>query len=50
MKGRGALVASAQVDAPQFVMRAGFGEAALASVSEGKTDLILLWEFRQVAS
>ena len=28
--------------APQFIMRAGFGEAALANMSKGKTYLIFL--------
>ena len=32
------------------MMRAGFGEAALANMSKGKACLILLWECRSVAS
>ena len=47
---RGALAASAQAGAPQSVMGAGFGEAALASVFKGKEHLIFLWEFCNVAS
>ena len=30
--GRGTLVASSHADTPQFIMRASFGEAAVASV------------------
>ena len=41
-QGRGAQVASAQADAPEIIMRAGFGEAALVNVSKGKAYLILL--------
>ena len=43
-------VARAQADAPEFVMRARFGEAALASVHEGQDYFLVLGEFRQVAS
>ena len=35
-------VARAQVDAPQFIMGARFGEAALVNVSKGKVYLIIL--------
>ena len=50
IRGRGAQVASAQAGAPQFIMRAGFGEAALANMSKGKAYLIFLRECRNVAS
>ena len=43
-------VARAQADAPQFVMGARFGEAALASVHEGQAHFLVLGEFCQVAS
>ena len=43
-------VARVQADAPQFVMGARFGEAALASVHEGQAHLLVLGEFYQVAS
>ena len=35
-------VARAQADAPQFIMGARFGEAALVNVSKGKAYLIVL--------
>ena len=35
-------VARAQADAPQFVMGARFGEAALVNMSKGKAYLIIL--------
>ena len=35
-------VARAQADAPQFIMGARFGEAALVNVSKGKAYLIIL--------
>ena len=41
-QGRGAQVASAQVGAPQIIMRAGFGEAASVNVPRGKAYLIFL--------
>ena len=43
-------VARAQADAPQFVMGARFGEAALASVHEGHAHFLVLGECCQVAS
>ena len=43
-------IARAQADAPQFVMGARFGEAALASVHEGQAHFLFLGEFCQVAS
>ena len=43
-------VARAQADAPQFVMGARFGEAALASEHEGQAHFLVLKEFCQVAS
>ena len=42
IRGRGTQVASAQAGAPQIVMRAGFGEAALANVYNGKAYLLFL--------
>ena len=42
IRGRGAAVASAQAGAPQFIMRAGFGEAALVNMSKGEAYLIFL--------
>ena len=50
IRGRGAQVASAQAGAPQIIMRAGFGEAALANMSKGKAYLIVLRKCRSVAS
>ena len=50
IRGKGAQVASAQVGAPQIIMRAGFGEAAFANVSKGKAYLMFLRECRNVAS
>ena len=49
-QGRGAHVVSAQAGAPQIIMKAGFGEAALANVYNGKAYLIFLCECRNVAS
>ena len=43
-------VARAQADAPQFVIGARFGEAALASVHKGQAHFLVLGEFCQVAS
>ena len=43
-------VARAQADAPQFVMRARFGEASLASVLEGQTHFHVLGEICQIVS
>ena len=43
-------VGRAQADAPQFVMEARFGEAALASVHEGQAHFLVLGEFCKVAS
>ena len=42
IRERGAQVANAQAGSPQFIMRAGFGEAALANVSKGKTRPVFL--------
>ena len=42
--------ARAQADAPQFVMGARFGEAALASVHEGQAHFLVLGEFCQDVS
>ena len=53
LNGRGVCAlgaARAQVDAPQFVMGARFGEAALASVHEVQAHFFVLGEFCQVAS
>ena len=46
---RGARVAGAQADASQGVMRARFGEAAVAGPKKGKVHLLVLGEFRKVA-
>ena len=43
-------ITRAQVDAPQFVIGARFGEAVLASVHEGQAHFLVLGEFCQVAS
>ena len=43
-------VARAQADAPQFVMGARFGEAALASGHKGQEHFPVLEDFCQVAS
>ena len=43
-------VARAQTDAPQFVIGARVGEAALATVHVGQAHFLVLGEFRQVAS
>ena len=43
-------VTRAQAEAPQFVMWARFGEAALVSVHEGQAHFLVLGEIRQVAS
>ena len=40
----------AQADAPPFVMGARFGEAALASVHEGREHFLVLGKFCHVAS
>ena len=40
--GEEAQVASAKAGGPQFIMRAGFSEAALANMSKGKAYLIFL--------
>ena len=49
IRARGARVASAQADAPQVVVRACFGEAAVAGSNKGKVHLLVLGEFRKVA-
>ena len=49
-QGKRRAVASAQAGAPQIIMRAGFGEAALANVYNGKAYVIFLLECRNVAS
>ena len=46
--GRGARVASAQADAPQIVVRACFGEAAVAGLNKVKLHLLVLGKFRKV--
>ena len=43
IRARGARVASAQADASQVVVRACFGEAAVAGSNKGKVHL-LVWE------
>ena len=43
-------IARTQADAPQLVMGASFGEAALASVQEGQAHFLVLGGFCQVAS
>ena len=45
IRERGTLVASAQANAPNFIMGAGFGETTLASVCEGKMKLIICENF-----
>ena len=42
-------VARAQADAPQYVVRACSGEAAVAGLNKGKADLLVLGKFRKVA-
>ena len=49
IRERGARVASAQADAPQVIVRACFGEAAVAGFNKGKVHLLVLGEFRKVA-
>ena len=49
IRARGARVASAQADAPQVVVRACFGEAAVAGSNKGKVHLLVLGNFRKVA-
>ena len=47
--GRGrAIIAGAQTDAPQFVMGARFGEAALAGMHKGQAHILVLGGFCQV--
>ena len=41
-RGGDAVIIGAQIDAPQFVMGACFGEAALAGVHEGQAHLVVL--------
>ena len=45
IRGRGARVAGTQADAPQIVVRACFGEAAVAGLEEGNAHLVILGEF-----
>ena len=49
IRARGARVASAQVDAPQGVVRARFGEAAVTGPKKGKVHFLVLGKFRKVA-
>ena len=49
IRARGARVASAQADAPQGVVRARFGEAAVAGPKKGKAHFLVLGKFRKVA-
>ena len=49
IRGKGARVASAQADAPQIVVRACFGEAAVAGLNKGKVHLFVLGKVRKVA-
>ena len=42
-------VTSAQADAPQIVVRAGFGKAAVAGSNKDKVHLLVLGEFFKVA-
>ena len=50
IRARGARVASAQADAPQGVVRACFGEAAVAGPNnKGKVHFLVLGKFRKVA-
>ena len=49
IRARGARVASAQADAPQVVVRACFGEAAVAGPIKGKVHFFVLGKFRKVA-
>ena len=46
---RGARIASAQANAPQDVVRACFGEAAVAGFNKGKLHFLLLGKFCKVA-
>ena len=38
----GAVIAGAQINAPQFIMGARFGETALAGVHEGQAHILIL--------
>ena len=49
MRARGARAASAQADAPQVVVRACFGEAAVAGFNKGKLRLLVLGKKCKVA-
>ena len=49
IRARGARVASAQADAQQVVVRACFGEPAVAGSNKGKVHLLVLGKFRKVA-
>ena len=49
VRGRDAGVTSAQTDAPQVVVKASFGEAAVAGSNEGKSHLPVLGAFCKVA-
>ena len=46
---RGARVASAQADAPQGIVRACFGEAAVAGFNKGKLHFLVLGKICKVA-
>ena len=48
VRARGARVASAQADAPRGVVRARFGEAAVAGPKKGKVHFLVLGKFRKV--
>ena len=49
IRARGTRVASAQADAPQGVVRACFGEAAVAGFNKGKLHFLVLGKFCKVA-
>ena len=49
IRARGARVASAQADSPQVVVRAFFGEAAVAGFNKGKLHLLVLRKVCKVA-
>ena len=49
IRAKGARVASAQADAPQVVVRACFGEAAVSGFNKGKLRFLVLGKFCKVA-
>ena len=49
IRGRGARIVSAQADAPQGVVRACFGEAAVAGLNKYKLHFLVLGNFYKVA-